>query len=389
MKTRERILAYAAGSVFVMFLGAMAVWNFVVVPSRDLQAKADEVRAKIRTAEDEKNKGPTYQKRYREIAAETLGLDEMKVSEELRNRITEVLAHTGLSATNLSLKPLTGSRVPGVYKEIGWLVRARGKLPEIVKFLFLMDSEPALHRLDNMSLTPVPNTGDVEIQVKFATLVLEPGADKIEVDKITPVPPEAVLAQLAMYDVIKNRDLIRPYRRRQPVTQPITDPTAVVERTGTGGITQPVVPPGRYKIVGLPMFLGVPDIEVSDTATSKVARYKQGDELAGGRIITVDYRPLPRPNNPALLSTSRVVIQVGSEYHAIELGDWTTNKHKLAPDQVPPELPPLVAPPPAPKAEAKAEPKIEATADPKSDAKAGPKSDSKSAPKADAKGQRA
>ena len=385
MKKREKMLVAVAGTIVGLLLGYVALSRFVIDPARDLRAKADEIRAKIRKAEDEKQKGPAYQSRYREIAAETLGIDEMKVSEELRTRITEVLTASGLSATNLSLKPLIGSRVPGVYKEIGWLVRARGKLPEIVKFLFLMSKEPALHRLDNMSLTPVPNSGDVEIQVKFATLVLEvPTGEKVPIGPVTPLLVAEVLPQLDQYDGIKARDLFRPYIKRPPppptAPQQPTEAAAVPTARPTTGPAIPEPPRGKYRLVGLSAFGGFPDVEVSDTSTGRVARYKQGDELAGGRIITVDYRPLPKPSNPALLSLSRVVLQVGYEYHAIEIGDWLTNKHKLTVDQLPPGLPMLVAPPPEPKVETK------------TDAKGGPRPDSKSGPRTDGrtdgKGQR-
>jgi hypothetical protein len=223
MTKRETILAAVGGSILVAIAGSLAFRQFVYLPALAYREEADKKRADIAKAELEAAKEAGYKARFKEIAGETLGTDENAVSEQLRTRIAEVLNASGMSATNLSLKPLVGSRVPGVYKEIGWLVRARGKETDVVRFLYLMNHEAHLHRVDNVSLTPVPNTGEVEILVKFATLVLEaPTGEKLpDLNKVAESPAADVLkkAELVPYDTtIVARDLFRPYIKAKPVT---------------------------------------------------------------------------------------------------------------------------------------------------------------------------
>ena len=68
------------------------------------------------------------------------------------------------------------------------------------------------------------------------------------------------------------------------------------------------------------------------------ASYKPGDELAGGKIVMIDYRKMPFPKKPALLSQSRVILIIGEDYWAIERGNTLADKHKLVPEQLPENL---------------------------------------------------
>ena len=77
---------------------------------------------------------------------------------------------------------------------------------------------------------------------------------------------------------------------------------------------------------------------VLDSNENKTAIYKIGDDLAGGKIVMIDYRKMPFPKKPALLSQSRVILAIGEEYWAIERGNTLADKHKLVPEQLPENL---------------------------------------------------
>jgi hypothetical protein len=337
MNKREKILLAATGLVAMGFVTYMAINRVFLLPAAQRFNQAEDLVNKINEAHEEKRKEPQYRARLKALADRTFGADELRVSEEVRACITGVLAESGLSSDRLSLKPLVGSRVPGVYKEIGWLVRARGNLGNVINFLYLMSREPHLHRLDNVMLSPVQGGSDVDLQVKYATLVLE--APKGETLHVTGMSAEdAALPGLdtperQQYQVIAYRDLFRPYipappsaapaERRPDMPQPPAPPQA------------PQVPVGRYKVVGLPEIDGKAQVLVRDNATGQVATYGVGDDLAGGRIVLVDYRLLPLPNRPEILSGSRVVIQDGNGYHAVELGMTLSEKHAMPQEQLP------------------------------------------------------
>lgn len=73
----------------------------------------------------------------------------------------------------------------------------------------------------------------------------------------------------------------------------------------------------------------------------KTVRYKAGDSLAGGLVTMVDYRPMPKPGNEALLSYSRVILKIGTEYWAVERGQTLADKYRLKLEQLPENLPKL------------------------------------------------
>jgi len=70
----------------------------------------------------------------------------------------------------------------------------------------------------------------------------------------------------------------------------------------------------------------------------KTTRHKAGDPLAGGQIVLVDFRPLPKPGNEALQSYSRVIIKIATEFWAIERGQTLADKYRLRVDQLPESL---------------------------------------------------
>ena len=65
---------------------------------------------------------------------------------------------------------------------------------------------------------------------------------------------------------------------------------------------------------------------------------KPGDQLAGGRIVMVDYRLMPRLDKPKLFSQSRAIVKVGRYYWAVDLGQRLSEKRRLETSQLPPEL---------------------------------------------------
>ncbi len=71
------------------------------------------------------------------------------------------------------------------------------------------------------------------------------------------------------------------------------------------------------------------------TPAQRTTRYKTGDELAGGTIALIDYRRLPSPTQPGLLSDSRVILRIGSDLYAVERGRTLADIRKLDPSEIP------------------------------------------------------
>jgi hypothetical protein len=244
-----------------------------------------------------------------------------------------------MSPEKLSLQPVRGAQLRGIYHELGRTIRVRGKLQHVVDFLYLLEQEPHLHRLDNISITPLPTTNEVDLQVRYLTLVVESKpSEKLLADRLpTTAPTDLEGASRKHFDAIVARDLFRPYipRHAAPPPEPAVA-AAPPERPARSAAAAPS--PTRFRVVGLPDWNGRYEVLVSDRATGNLRAYKVGDPLAGGTIAMVDYRPMPSPLNPQILSSSRVIVKVGPDYWAIELGQDVAQKHRLAREQLPEPL---------------------------------------------------
>ena len=56
----------------------------------------------------------------------------------------------------------------------------------------------------------------------------------------------------------------------------------------------------------------------------------------------VDYRRMPKPGKEYLMSESRVIVKIGTEYWAVELGQTLAQKYRLNPEQLPEQLAKLI-----------------------------------------------
>ena len=96
--------------------------------------------------------------------------------------------------------------------------------------------------------------------------------------------------------------------------------------------------PETFKIVSLSNWGGSePEVLVFDSTAQKTLRFKPGDTWGGGVIAMVDYRMMPHPTKQRN-SESRVILRIGAEYWAIELGQTLAEKHKLSAAQLPEQL---------------------------------------------------
>lgn len=338
MNNRERLLAIVIGSLIVGTLIFLGVNKLVIQKASELDTQINSLTQDISRVQAENAKEGKYRARMKDLAIAAFGIDELRASEEVRSHMAEMLKQSGLGMETLSLQPVVGRRLTGVYKEIGWVVRSHGKLEQVVNFVFLLQADPYLHRLENLILTPIARTADVDIQVKYSTLVLEvPDMKKMFAER-----PADALAFLEVdapqrrpYDVITARDLFRPYMKKVASGDSGSRPRGPSQASEN-------TPEGRIRVVGLPSWGNQQEVLVKDASTGETHGYKPGDSFGGGSIVMVDYRTMPLPDKPEIYSQSRVIIQVGAEFWAVELGHSLAQKRRLSREELPPQLRPLV-----------------------------------------------
>lgn len=344
--SRERVLALTAGGVLGLTLLYAVVNGLFIAPARALDEEIRSARNEKTMLERENSKGPVYERHLRQLAALTCGIDDGQVKELVFDRLMRLLDRSGLGSEGKVVKaPRVVPR--SYYKEISWSVDKIGQMRHVLNLLYLLDADPTLHRLEGLTITPRHRDGLVSVHFRYVALSLATKKGK-QFPRTQPSGTELAgdlnSEQRRLYDSIEQRDIFRPYIKR--VEQPRPPPVA---RT-TKPTPRPAPRPTRrtkYQVVSLSQWDGKREVLVQSSSGTR-KRYKIGDELAGGMIVMVDYRWLPHPEKPKLLSYSRVIVKIDRDYWAVELGQYLADKRRLAGDQLPATLASRVSLTPSP-----------------------------------------
>ncbi len=334
MKSTERTLTIAVGSVAALFVAYIVLDKVLFSPAAELNAAARKGREQIRKLKTYNAREAAYHDRLKELSDSSFGTDLVQAGELVRDRLMTILAASGLASEDHALHPTgkTAGRKP--YREIGRSISARGALKHVVNFLYLVSADKYIHRLENLTMKPELQKGEVSLQVRYTTLAL----DKAKSLMPATTPTEAPVATLdteqrQAYTVITERDLFRPYikRRAEPPGPKPPRPTSKTARPKPR-------PADSFSIVGLPRWPDGEEVYVRNNRSGKTRVYHLGDALAGGKIVMIDYRLLPKPDKPKLLSSSRVIVKIGEDYWAVDLGQTLKKKRRLEGEVLPPRL---------------------------------------------------
>ncbi|NBB95842.1 MAG: hypothetical protein GVY16_08880 [Planctomycetes bacterium] len=342
-KIVARVVMVAAG-LFVIYLLA----SFCIVsPAGELAAREARLRRELRLLDRKNDREARYLAMLGKYAAATYGDDPVKVSEDIRVRLDRMVEASGMRRDGTA-RPVTGRSRPNAYREIGWQVDLVGTLGQAVDLLYVLQKDPYVHRLEGLSIVPQRDGRAVDLAFRYMTIVLDEallemqrkvGGTTKTIRMSTNAVDEASLPGLAdnpgraEYGLIAARNIFRPYIQKKsrpdtPVARKRSKPAPSPRKSDRN----------RFKVVSLTDWGDCSDISVKDTETGTIRRYNLGDPLAGGKIVMVDYRIMPRPDDPELLSTSRVIMRLGEDYVAIELGESLASKHRLDAAQLPEEL---------------------------------------------------
>ncbi len=330
MNAREKLLAGIIGGVVGVVAIGFVIRAVVNIPLRELDKRIAVAREKLGKIQAQRRAYFSAEEHLKDISLRTFADTVDEAGARSGEMLTRRILASGLRETEFTRLPVSRSTVKGA-KEIGWNVQGDGPLTNVVNLLYLLDRTPWVHRTENLSIGAGEAPGTVRVRFSYLTLVVDPAPEVQRtnlVAKATLEDPERHLL-----NSIVSRDLFRPYVRRPPPPPQPGQPTPPYSKPG--------VPPGpeNFRVVSLSEWDGQPEIHIRDLAAQKTMRFRPGDELAGGTIALVDYRPMPRADNSLLQSSSRVILRIGADYWAVERGRTLADKRKLAAAELPPGLP--------------------------------------------------
>lgn len=329
MKPREKILAGLVGGLGLLFAGVFGIRAVFLAPLRDLDKRTAAVREKINKIQADRRAYFAAEDRLKDITRRTFADTIDQASARSGEMLTRQIVTAGLEESDFTRLPAGPRKLKGA-SEIGWSVQGEGPLTNVVNLLFLLNHSPWLHRTEGLTVQQADAPGKVRVRFRYLTLVIEPAPEVERTNLVATLTLES--PERHLLGSIITRDILRPYIRRPPAPPAPGQPAPPPSRPG--------VPPGpeTFRVVSLSEWQGQPEIHIRDLTAQKTVRYRPGDELAGGTIVMVDYRPMPLPGNSLLQSHSRLILKIGDEYWAVERGRTLAEKHKLGPDELPTQL---------------------------------------------------
>ncbi len=327
MNPREKTLLFAVLSLVGVFVAVFGLKTLLFKRVREIDTQIAGFRSKLEKIKAERRAYFIAEDMVKGLTQRGFSDEVDQASAKSGEILTRLILQSGLREADFTRLPVGPRKLRGA-NEIGWSVQGDGPLMSVINLLFLLQESPYVHRLENLSVSVGDGPGQVKVRFRFLTLVIDPAPIVAPTNLVAKLTLDS--SERRILDSIVSRDILRPYIRRPPPppgTTPSSPPT-------------PGAPaePENLRVVDLSEWQGQSEVAVFNKTSQKVVRYRLGDTLLGGVIVLVDYRPLPAPDKPGLMSNSRVIIKIGSEYWAVERGRTLSEKYKLAPAQVPENL---------------------------------------------------
>lgn len=174
LKNREKIWAYGLGAV-------VGVWALFGLYDRTFRGPAQTRRDKIALldrkidrSEQKIQRAERAAEKLRQWNACSLPADTELARSLYQNWLVEIVERAGFEKPNVD----SGEAVSksGVYRRLPFSIRGRGKLEDLVKFLYDFYCADHLHQIQRLTIVPVANSQVLELSLAVEALVL-PNAD--------------------------------------------------------------------------------------------------------------------------------------------------------------------------------------------------------------------
>jgi hypothetical protein len=368
MNKREKILAYITGGIICVIILYTVVNSLFLAPADSLNESIQTAKEHIDKLEITSESMKRNMDRLKDLAARTYGRDDDEIRAVTFSYLMAALDKSGLTSEGKGVNA-GSSKSSGDLREIAWHVVKSGKMEHILNLLYMLEADTtlkkdsklkkdtklkknttpkestALHRIENLTISPREKDGPFRVEFDYVALSLatKKGPQFAETRPAdTKIAVNMKSEHRKLYNVIPERDIFRRYIKH--VDPPKPPPVVVTPRKPPVKPVPTPRPPGapkpKYRICGLPTFQGQPEIWVVNEIdkSGAVYKYKEGEKLMGWDIVMVDYRRMPDPDNPELLSYARVIIEIDSEYWAIEGNQYVTAKRLLEGPDLPQSL---------------------------------------------------
>lgn len=203
MKPREKVLAGVVGLALAGVGGNMLFEKLLQTPLQARQDKIERLERDIAKKEQVLQRALAASKKLQAWEEQSLPSDAARARSAYQNWLLELVAGAGFARPHVDSGEIVNK--PGVYQKIPFTVRGRGTLEQLTAFLHAFYNADHLHQIQRLGMTPVPNTGELELSLAIETLVLPGATRKEQLSKAT--AHRLVGARREDYEAILARNL--------------------------------------------------------------------------------------------------------------------------------------------------------------------------------------
>ena len=314
---RKIILVLAAGAVLLYFGGDWATEKWVNGPKNVKRGQIANLDKAVKSAKQSLEVVKLDAQRMAVLESRSLPSNTEVARSLYVAWLAELVQYAELSSP--SLNPGEPVNRKGGFKSISFSVRVRGNLEQLTVFLFEFYNAPHLHKIQSLSLTPIPKTDQLDLSIAIETLVL-PFADRQ--DELSPVrladTPERAAERLASavldaYKPILDRNLFA-------IADPGTDPADHTVLTGVNYAD------------------GVPEAWFTTRSDGKTLRLRIGDKLIQDGDQIRKRATLEEPGltteigRVAQIKDSDLVLERDGERWLLTIGETLAQAYALPPE---------------------------------------------------------
>jgi len=336
MRNKARYLAFLSLGLAFVLLAYFMARSFVLRPIRQIDSVTAQLKIKLQQANQERLQFQKSQAALRAAAARLFGPTAEEAAAAMSAAVDRAIRAAGLPESRFSRAPVGPRHLKGAL-ELGWNIQGEGQLRRLIDLLFLLDRDPRLHRVENLVLTASPDPSRFRFRAQYLSLVPNP-----------PTPPPSNTNQVALakldgperllYEGILRRNLFMPFTPPRPEFAGRPPEASESPNQGEPSPEPDLLNPADLEVVSLSCWGGEPEAHIHDARRNLTTPYHPGDRLLSSAIVAIDFRPLPRPDKPGLLSYSRLILKQGDKYYAVELGQTLAERRELNPNELPKEL---------------------------------------------------
>ena len=313
------------------FLASFAVFDTL----RESSDKEANLQKELKGLEKYNAREKKLKRRLAEYVGNTYGTDETAVTEDVRVRVNAMIETSGMVRHTSSTAK--GQSERKTFELLTYKCDLSGTLDQAVDLLAILRADPYRHRIDSMTLKPTADGRAVTMDLSYSTPVpILMNGENYTVNKPQGTEVLSDVSQIPhrqAYQKIASRNLFRPYFKKKPKPVPVQDADPSTS-TGTTTASAPD-PADKLRLVDLSTYNGEQSVMVQDIGTNEYKKLIVGDDIADVKIVAVDTRPLPKPDDPKLMTYSRIIVQIGNKYYSVELGSLLSNRRLISPSETP------------------------------------------------------